>query len=625
MIALAVLALCLLTGCDRENGWLGPGPGPGGPGMGHKDNDGGGTDNSDDETTDISGESGTNAGVSDVDADKNNFDKTVTVVFSASGAAVTNKAEGVLVTENGAYITVNMETNDVKNVKIILSGTTSDGGLKIYGKNKFELSLEGVSITSGKGPAINSQCHKRMFLVVKEGTSNTLCDCASYTDDPHYLTGHSAGDEDRKGCLFAEGNIVMSGLGSLTVAGKNNHAICTDGCFYSLENTKLTVTEAANNCLHVKYDESDGVGVLIKDGTFNFTVASNAGKGIKCDDKIVIEGGTINITTSGNAIYDSATKDTSSASCIKSDSSVLITGGTLDLKSSGSGGKGIKADTQFQMDGGSLTISTSGSQYKYSSSMTSSPKGIKADQNLIVNGGEINVTTTGSEGEGIESKGNISVNGGAIWIQARDDAMNAAGVIAFYGGYTFAYSTGNDGIDSNYGKKGAVLVDGGVVMGHGKASPEEGIDADNESFLVFRKGAVFTTGGLQGGGGMGGSSSSPECGQPTLGLRGSSMAKGYFTVTDNDGKVLVSFLVPAALSQCYSYVTCEKFTAGESYKYGVAGSAPSGYDTNWHDTFYTGGTSSVSAGTYTAASGYTSVGGTSGGGGGGGGGWPGRW
>ena len=144
----------------------------------------------------------------------------------------------------------------------------------------------------------------------------------------------------------------------------------------------------------------------------------------------------------------------------------------------------------------------------------------------------------------------------------------------------------------------------------------EGLDADSNSYLKFNGGAVFTSGGQQ----M--NSSSPTCTVPVVYLAGSSMSKGYFTVTDANGNVVMSVYVPRAMSQNYSFVSSSGIKSGSTYKYGVLSSAPSNYTSSWGTYYYEGGTVSSTLGSsFTASSGYSTTGSTSSSSGG----IPGRW
>ena len=255
-----------------------------------------------------------------------------------------------------------------------------------------------------------------------------------------------------------------------------------------------------------------------------------------------------------------------------------------------------------------ITASTTGSQYKYSSSMTSSPKAIKADSAIEIKGGNISVSTKGTKGEGIESKGTMVVSGGYTNVTSYDDGINVKKTYKQNGGMVYIWATNNDGLDSNYGATGAVVINDGVLIAHSARSPEEGIDADNENRITFNGGTIFTSGGMQGGGPGGSSSNHAVCNQPTMHFKSKSWSTtGYFVITDTGGKVIMACKFPRSMTQNYSYASTSLLKSGSSYKYGFTSSAPSSPATSWSGFYYSGGTASVSTGSFTAASGYKSL------------------
>lgn len=566
-----------------------------------------------------SGEWATDSGYDTVGTDKdffyelNTFSNRVTVTYNGNTASVESNNSSIKSYITGAY--VGLDLTSVSGVEVIVKGKSSDGGLKIYSENKYKLTLSGVDITSKRGPAINSQAGKRVYLHLVNGTTNRLTDCATYQDD-HYTMAGSA-NEDRKGALFTEGHIIVSGHGALVVAGKYKHAIVTDGYYYQRPGSTVAVTEAVKNGIHVKGDSDDGIGAKIAGGLIYATVSGTAGKGLKCDMDIVIEGGKLNITTSGNATYDSESKDTSSASGLKSDTNINIKGGTLELKSSGSGGKGLSADADIIFDGGTTNISTTGGQYKYSSQLTSSPKGIRADGNITINGGNVNISVTGkSEGsEGLESKNTITFNGGNVIINSYDDGINASKAMVVNGGRVYAHATNNDGIDSN----GTITINGGLFIGIGSGQPEGGIDVDNSSSLSINGGYVIGIGG----GMMGTPSTSSK--QYSVVYGGASVTNGQrIALLDSSNNILFSFESPITMSATVAFSTPD-IKNGTTYTVASGGSI-SNYSENWQGWCYDGTWSGGSTlTTFTPSSVVTSIGSSSGGGPGGpgGGGWPG--
>jgi hypothetical protein len=541
----------------------------------------------------------------------NKFKQTVKITYHGSEATVESSSADILVQQTGAYVTVDMATNSVSGVEIIASGTSTDGALKIYGSKKFKLTLNGVELTSQRGPALNSQCKKRIFVHVADGTTNRLTDASKYTDDAYYLDESAKDDEDRKGCFFSEGNLIFSGHGTLVVAGKKKHGIATDGYLWTRPGVTLVITEAAKNAIQVKGDTDDGIGVSIHGGYIYANVSSTAGKCIKTDLNAEIYGGTLQLNTSGEATYDEDDKDTSSAACIKADGDIAIHGGTLTLKSTGTGGKGLNADGAITVAGGHTTITTTGGKYYYTNSLTSSPKGVKADGDVTITDGELNIAVTGqSDGsEGLESKATMTISGGQTYVYAYDDAINASKAINITGGKVFAYALNNDGIDSN----GTLTISGGVVIATGASSPECGIDVDNGTNFRINGGTVIALAGgsLQ----NRPASSSSQC---SVEYNGFTLAKGSkVSVLDSSSAPLLTLEMPKSLSSGSLFFSHPQLKSGSKYTVSTGGSVQS-YTDAWSG-WYEGGTwaDGTAVQSFTISSTVTSLGQSSGMGGGG--------
>ena len=547
----------------------------------------------------------------------NSFTDIVYVTYNGDVATVKASNSKILYNVDGAYVTVDMLTNSVKNVDIVVTGQSDDGQLKIYGEKKFKLTLSGMDLTCRRGPAINDQCKKRVFVHLKAGTTNILADAASYSDEPYYLNGASPADEDRKGCFFSEGNMIFSGTGVLVVDGRMKHGIATDGYFYIRPGATIAVNDAAKNAIHVKGDTADNIGIYMVGGLIYANTTATAGKGIKTDFNAEIAGGRLILSTSGGSEYDSEERDTSSPAGIKADGNVIISGGTHVLKSTGTGGKGISAGGTLEIAGGSTTITTAGGKYTYSSSLTSSPKGIKADGDINIRGGQLNISVTGASdaSEGLESKSSLNISGGEVYIYAYDDAINASSAVNISGGKVYAYSSSSDGIDSN----GTLTVSGGLVIGVGAGSPECGLDCDSSNNFKINGGTVIGAGGSM----MASPSSSSQ--QRCVIYNGLSLTKGVSVcILNSSGVPLMSFEIPRTMSGMSLLFSSADLVAG-TYTVSTGGTMSGATDT-WNG-WATGGTWSGGSqtGTFTSSGTVTTVGNGGMGGGfpGGGGGFPG--
>ena len=439
-------------------------------------------------------------------------DGTIGVSYNGTSATVTvagNVAQYVTPTVSGAHVSIAQSDDLAEEITYTLSGTSSDGEFYMSGSYKATIEFNGLTLTNAtpvySGAAIHIQNGKRIKVKIVTGTTNTLSDAS---------TG------SQKGCLYIKGHAEFAQKGTLNVVGNVKHGIKT-GEYMTLKNATINVTSAVG----------DGISCaeyfLMESGTINITVTAAAAKGIKADGDMRISDGDITVKTTGGGAWDSDEKKTKAASCLSADGNTVISGGTLSLTSTGAGGKGINGDGTFTATGGTMTIKTSGNAVvasssgtlstisssqqldRYGSDYKSSPKGIKIDGAILISDqAVISITTTGAGGEGIESKTGINITGGQVTVNAADDAINAsyndatkgtsgAGDLTISGGYVYARSTGNDGIDAN----GNVYIKGGLVYAIGTSSPEVGIDANSEEQkkLYLTGGTIIAIGGLESG------------------------------------------------------------------------------------------------------------------------------
>ena len=495
--------------------------------------------------------------LSDIDAmtvdDTNVTDGAIGVTFDGASATVTvagNVAQYVTPTVSGAHVSIAQSDDLAEEITYTLSGTSGDGEFYMSGSYKATVELNGLTLTNVtpvySGAAVHIQNGKRIKVKVVTGTTNTLVDAASGS---------------QKGCLYIKGHAEFAQKGTLNITGNVKHGIKTgeyftiknatinvtkaagDGIscseYFLMESGTINISGTQDDGIQCDIDgdastgetadheDEDSGNIYIEGGTINITVTADAAKGLKADGDLRISGGDITVKTTGGGTWDSDDKKTKASSCLSADGNTTISGGTLNLTSTGAGGKGINGDGTFTATGGTLVIKTSGNAVvassngtlstvsssqtldRYQSDYKSSPKGIKIDGAIVVSDNAvISVTTTGAGGEGIESKTSIDITGGQVTVNAADDAINAsysddtkslsnAGDLTISGGYVYARSTGNDGIDAN----GNVYIKGGLVYAIGTTTPEVAIDANSEERkkLYVTGGTIVAIGGLESG------------------------------------------------------------------------------------------------------------------------------
>lgn len=471
---------------------------------------------------------------------------TIYITYNGSSAESNGTVPGVSVDIDGADVTV---TSTAAGVNYVLSGTTDEGTFKMAtgtDDKKFRLTLAGVNIHNSDGPAINIQTGKRVYIVAEQGTTNRLSDGGSF----------ASSTEDQKGTLFSEGQLLFSGKGKLTVQAKAKAGIASDDYILIRPNTNIAVTATTGNGIK----SNDGID--IRGGVVNVEVSGAAAKALSTDGHYTQSGGRVTAVTTGAAVYDQDEKDVSGAAGVKADSTITIKGGQLLVKSTGAGGKGISGDQAIIIDDGVVKAVTTGKTYTYSSSLDSKPKGIKADGNLQVNGGIIMVKATGGEGaEGMEAKGTMTIAGGSTEVYAYDDALNSAYDLTIGGGYVYAFSVNNDGIDSNRN----LYIKGGTIYAYGSTQPECGIDAAEGYQVYITGGTLMAVGG-------GESYPSSSSTQPAI-VYGGSVSNGSTITIDSGDTSVATYMMGRSYGGTVSFLfTAPGLSKGNSYTVNVDGS-----------------------------------------------------
>jgi hypothetical protein len=481
---------------------------------------------------------------------------TVVIAYSGTTASVSNAFQdaGVSVVVSGADVTVT-SANTTKEIVYSLSGTATKGSFKIYSEYKFNITMKGLNLTNSSGPAINSQSSKKGTVHMVSGTTNTLVDGVTYATNT----------EDQKGTFFSEGQLSFMGTGTLNVTGNNKHGLVADDYIYVSEAT-INIKSAAKDGIHandyfmmdsgtvtitslgdgVEAEEGyvsinggtfsvnsvgDGIKasyagadatitpyILIKGGKINITTTGEKGnaiksegyttigtadavtlavsgkgsKGIKTGGDFTLTAGAIKITVSGAAYYVTADADIAAPAGINCDKNLAIKGGNLTIASTGSGGKGISVDGTATISGGSTNITVSGANYTYSSALTSDAKGFKSDGAFIMNNGDLIISATD---DGLKSDASITVNDGNITVTKSYEGMESI-FITINGGITNLTAT-NDGVNTSYGTvsggtesndNSSLTVNGGVLI----ATGSDAIDS-NGNFTI--KGGIVIANG----------------------------------------------------------------------------------------------------------------------------------
>ena len=455
-----------------------------------------------------------------------------------------------------------------------LTGTISDGLIRVNTEGNVKLVLNNVSITNSSGPAIYIENASDVIVELAESSNNYLEDGSSY----------SGYETDVIGTIFSHDDITFQGNGSLEVISNNEDAIVSKDDL-KIVNGNYTITS-----------KDDGIrgkdSVYIRNGTFNI---NSTGDGIKSTNDTETDKGYILIE---NGIF----KINSTLDGIDSQTKLLIQNGTFDITTGGGSSnssssdnwgrwgnsnssnsesaKGIKTGDNLGIENGTFNFNTSDDAIHCNNyvgiklgtlNISAGDDGIHADTELIIDGGKINITKSY---EGLEAS-KITINNGNINVVASDDGINVAGgndssamgrpgennysnstdnVLTINNGNIYVNSIG-DGIDVNgsaYINDGFVHVDGPTNSGN------SALDYDG-TFEV--NGGVLLAGGENGM--LQGCSPTSKLYNLTITFDSNYNKDDEVKIVDSSNNLIVSYISNKSYSSLI--VASPKFKKGENY------------------------------------------------------------
>lgn len=294
-------------------------------------------------------------------------------------------------------------------------------------------------------------------------------------------------------------------------------------------------------------DGTTGDNVANDNTTSDSTTEDNAStKGIKADGAIYVNGGTFNIDSADDSVH--------------SNSDVTLNAGTYTIST---GDDGVHSDTALLVNGGTITISES---YEGLEGLT-----------VTINDGDIDITASddginaagGNDASGFGGMGGdgfmgmkapgdtdsadednvqndtstdemwMEINGGSIHVLAGGDGLDSNGDLTINGGEVYIdgpSDNGNSAID--YGDRSSCYINGGTVVAIGSSGMAEEISDESDQQVAFVK-------------------------------LDSQMQAGDVTLTDSDGNVIVSYTALKAYD-CV-IISTKDLTEGQTYTLTTSG------------------------------------------------------
>lgn len=334
-----------------------------------------------------------------------------------------------------------------------VTGTFTNGSLIVdAGKNaKVFLRLNGVTITCSDDAAIRVDQADKVFLTLAEGTENTVTSGETYSE--------AALADKTDGAIFAHDDLTINGSGALTVTAAYKHGIAANDSL-RITGGKITVTAPADT-VHV-------------------------------NDSLHITGAAITLSAGDDAIH--------------SDTSVAILGGSITVNTCC---EGIEAP-EILVEDGAVTVTSTDDGINACGTETSDG----SLPSVTISGGTVTLLNpSGRDADGIDSNGNIDINGGLVYISLVGDGGNCA-------------------LDYGSENGGACCINGGTVVACGGSTMLETMSENSA--------------------------------QPSILYAGTTQAAGTeITLQDSSGETLLTYAAPNSFSAVL--VSCPEMQAGSTY------------------------------------------------------------
>ena len=289
--------------------------------------------------------------------------------------------EDITITSEGVYV---------------ISGQASEVTIYVEAgdEDKVQIVLDSASILNESKPAIFVKSADKVFVTTTD-SDNTLEVTGTFETAASFETEDTAESLDSSvtteesganldAVIFSKDDLVISGVGTLNISSSDNAVTSKD-------TLKITGSTINVSCTGSAFEAHDAIEVA--DGTINIA-SCNDGLHAENDEDdsigyIYICGGTFNITAADDAIH--------ATTIVQIDSSDMNLTGAECIEG-----------TYIQINGGDITINAS------DDGINAASKSSEYTPTFEMNDGTLKVTMGAGDTDGIDSNGNIYVNGGTI-------------------------------------------------------------------------------------------------------------------------------------------------------------------------------------------------------------------
>ncbi len=305
-----------------------------------------------------------------------------TADLSEAAAVTVSDGQEIRITEAGVYV---------------LSGTAAGATVYVEAADdaKVQLVLQGLQMTNTDFPCIYVVSADKVFITTAADSSLAVTG-----------TFRADGETNTDGVIFSRQDLTLNGTATLTIASAENGVVCKD-------DLKITGGTYEISAKSKAFEANDSIRVA--GGTFTLQAGTDGLHAENSDDDskgyIWIGGGNLNITCGDDGIHATSV--------------VQIDDGEVTV----SAAEGIEG-TFIQINGGTIRIAAS------DDGINAAKKSSAVEAAIEFNGGTVNVAMGGGDTDGIDSNGNLYINGGVISVTG-NSTFDYDGYVSFTGGTVY--------------------------------------------------------------------------------------------------------------------------------------------------------------------------------------------
>ena len=291
----------------------------------------------------------------------------------------------------------------------VLQGTLTDGSVIVDETSKTSgktwILLNGAVVSCSDSAALDIEEADKVFLTLADGTENSFTSGAEYSE--------TAVENSIRGAIFSRDDLTINGAGSLSVTAEYRHGIvCNDDLRIAGGDISVTAKEDGIHANDSAVFGNMTLAISCKDD--GITVSNDDDT-----DWLTVESGTINITECAEGMEAKT---------------ITIDGGDISVNFTDDGMNAGGTDSLLTINDGTITL-------------------------LSENGRDV---------DGLDSNGDIVINGGTVFVSVNADGMNNA-------------------IDFGSESGGQCYINGGTVIAAGSSGMAEAMSADSAQVSLMYK------------------------------------------------------------------------------------------------------------------------------------------